>query len=107
MKPTSAPDVTEQPNGVARGSLRRMVRRPRGVTLIPVPIGAKIAGWHWWLSDILSMTEGERIIYYGHSRIGSKVTPREYGTLFYVRIPNDHIKSRPPNAAHKPSGENP
>lgn len=62
-----------------------------------MPIGAKIAGWHWWLSDILSMTEGERILYYGHSRIGKKLTQREYGTLFYVRIPNDHLKSRHPN----------
>ena len=92
--------------GAPAVAVQRVVRMPRGGTLVPVPIGSKIASWHWWYSNILSMTEGERIIYYGHSRIGSKVTPREYGTLFYVRIPNDHLNSRHPNdGTHAPRKE--
>ena len=80
------------------GSQQQVVKRPTGVILKPVQPGVKIAAWHYWLNDVLSMTEGERICYYGHSRIGKKLTQREYGTLFYVEIPNHARNLRPLNA---------
>jgi hypothetical protein len=56
--------------------------------LSPVPVGVKIRQWHWWRTRELSMTEGERAIYYGKPLTGKKLKPEQAGLLFNVRIPN-------------------
>lgn len=66
------------------------------VKLIPVPVGTKIQAWHWWLTPELNMSEGERIVYYGHSMVGKKL--REDGQLFYPILVRK--KSNRPTTKH-------
>lgn len=88
------PGNWELPQGNAAertaGSQQCGVMRPLRVTLIPVPKGSKIKPWHWWMDDVLNMTEAERAYYHGFPCSGERLKWPDTGTLFEVRIERPH-----------------
>ena len=83
-------------------SQQRGVMRPLRATLIPVPRGSKIQPWHWWMDDVLNMTEAERAYYHGFPCSGERLKWPDVGTLFEVRIERPHNDGAMPRAVNNP-----
>lgn len=88
----------------ARVPLQGLVLRPLRATLTPVPLGATIQPWHWWMNSVLNMTEAERAYYHGFPVSGMKLD--RVGELYEVRVarPQNNDMSGPSDGSAPRTG---